>query len=184
MKKILLISGSERNGNCKQILEEIQQTFWLEYSTEVVFIRDFDMKPCMGCKGCDNSENHECIKQGDKSHLLLDKINDSEIIVLATPNYFYNVSGLTKTFIDKTYPCYRTKSLKGKKFIYIYIGEDETQNTKKYLDNALYGFTDCHEINVLGSYAYSASGIGEFANVAEKVATTQSIINKIWENIR
>ena len=173
MKRILFISGSARNGNCKKILETLQSNFWLEYGTDVVYIRDFDLKPCNSCIHSDS----------DKMDILLDKVYDADIVVLATPNYFYNISGLTKMFIDKTLEAYNEKKLQGKKFIYIYIGSDDEKNTKKYLDNAMYGFTICHECNVLGSFAYSASGIDEFNNPNQASLTTQDIIAVIRENL-
>ena len=181
MKKILFISGSVRNGNCKLILEELQSKFWLEYSTDVVYIRDFELQPCSGCNLC-STHNHACVKE-DKMDILLGKIMDADIVVLATPNYFYNVSSLTKLMIDKTYPCYYNKALKGKKFIYIYVGNDNTNNIKKYLDNAMYGFSVCQELSVLGSYAYQAGDIGNFLNPQEKDITTNTIIQKIRENL-
>ena len=91
MQKILLISGSARNGNCKQILETIQSNFWLEYRTDLVFIRDFSMKPCIQCGQCENTEKPQCVIC-DKTNMLLDKVLESDIVVIATPNYFYNVS--------------------------------------------------------------------------------------------
>ena len=115
--------------------------------------------------------------------ILLDKVYDADIVILATPNYFYNVSSLTKNFIDKTLPCYHNKKLQGKQFIYIYIGNDNEPNTKKYLDNAMYGFTVCQGIQVLGSYAYSADGVGEFNDNNKKNSTTQEIISKIRQQL-
>ena len=180
MKKLLFISGSYRNGNCKEILEEIEHTFWLEYSCDLVYIRDFSLEPCIGCDACQN--NNIC-SSNDKMDILLDKVYDADIVILATPNYFYNVSSLTKNFIDKTLPCYYSRKLHGKKFIYIYTGNDEAHNTKKYLDSAMHGFTICHGINLLGSYAYSADGIGEFSDINEKNSTTQTIISLIRQQL-
>ena len=182
MKKILFISGSARNGNCKLILENIQKNFWLEYSTDVVFIRDYNLKECVGCNSCLEKANNECVAE-DRMSILLEKIMDADIVVLATPNYFYNISGLTKTFLDKTYPCYHTGALKGKKFIYIYIGNDKAPTIKKYLDNAMYGFTVCQEVSVLGSFAYSADGIGQINDPAQAKNTTDEIINLIRKNL-
>lgn len=182
MQRILFISGSARNGNCKQILETIQSNFWLEYGTDVTFLRDYGIKPCMGCECCHN-DTPACVAD-DKMGILMDKIYDADIVVIATPNYFYNISGLTKMFIDKTYTCYNNKKLQGKKFIYIYVGGDEdVKQTKKYLDNAMYGFTICHEVNVLGSFAYSAQNIGEFNDPALAQNTTQDIVALIRSNI-
>lgn len=182
MSKILFVSGSARNGNCKKILEELQSQFWLEISTDLVHIRDFELTPCYGCNVCENTPSNRCVKE-DKMDILLGKVMDAEIVVLATPNYFYNVSSLTKNFIDKTFPCYFNKTLRGKKFIYIYTGNDSEANIKKYLDNSMYGFTICHELNVLGTYAFSCDGIGEFSNPQLKQSTISQIINKLRENI-
>ncbi len=181
MKKLLLISGSARNGNCKTVLENIQKNFWLEYSTDLVYLRDYNIKSCVGCHACAN-DNGKCALD-DRTHELIDKMIDADIVVLATPNYFYNISGLTKTFLDRTFYCYNHQLLKGKKFIYVYVGEDNPATTKKYLDNAMYGFTICHELSVLGSFAYSAGGIGEFADMVEAKNTTDQIVNIIHQNL-
>lgn len=180
MKKILLISGSARNGNCKIVLENIQKNFWLEYSTDLVYLRDYNISECIGCNKC--SSTNVCVQE-DRMRELIDKMNDADIIILATPNYFYNVSGLTKLFIDRSYSLYHQSLLKGKKFIYVYVGNDNTATIKKYLDNAMYGFTVCHELSVLGSFAYSAGDIGEFLDINQAKATTDEIINVIRTNI-
>lgn len=180
MQKILLISGSARNGNCKIVLENIQKNFWLEYSTDLIFLRDYNIKECLGCNAC--SKTSTCAHD-DRMDEIVDKINDADIIVLATPNYFYNISGLTKLFIDRTYSCYQKNALRDKKFIYVYVGEDDPATTKKYLDNAMYGFTICHEISVLGSFAYSAGGIGEFKDMTKAKETTDEIASLIRKNL-
>ena len=119
----------------------------------------------------------------DRMGILLEKVLDADIVVLATPNYFYNVSSLTKNFMDKTFVCYHNKSLKGKKFVYVYVGNDNEANTKKYLDNAMYGFTICHELKILGSYAYSVDDNNNFRDETSASTTTLEIINTIRENI-
>ncbi len=174
MKKALFISGSARNGNCKEILESLQKDFWLEYSTEVIYLRDFDLTPCHGCKGCKKQNTYECVYP-DKLDLLMGKVMDAEIVILATPSYFYNVSSLTKNFIDKTYPCYHHKLLKNKKFIYIYTGSDDPETTKKRLDACMWGFSACHGLNVLGSYAFSCTEEGEFHDENDKNSKLKEI---------
>ena len=178
MKKVLFISGSARNGNCKEILETLQKDFWLEYSTEVIFLRDFDLTPCHGCNGCKKLANYECVYP-DKLDLLMSKVLDAEIVVLATPSYFYNVSSLTKNFIDKTYPCYNQQLLKNKKFIYIYTGEDSPEKTQKHLDSAMWGFSACHNLNVLGTFAFSCVEEGEFKDPHDKATKLKEISNLI-----
>lgn len=181
MKKILFICGSARNGNCKSILEKIQHNFWLQQSTNLVFLRDYNLKPCIGCNKC--ASDNICIND-DRFFQLIEEVCDADIVVLATPNYFYNISGLTKTFVDRSYCLYHSKKLKSKKFIYVYVGEDEPATIKKYLDNAMYGFTVCHELSVLGSYAISAGGIEEFNNPDEYENTINQIISKLTQYVQ
>jgi len=185
MQKILFISGSARNGCCKEILEILQSNFWLEYSTNLVFIRDFDPKPCAGCDNCKERSyetDNFCIPD-DRMGILLEKVLDADIVVLATPNYFYNVSSLTKNFMDKTNIFYHNKKLQGKKFIYVYIGNDDTSNTKKYLDNAMYGFTICHELNILGSFALQSDENKNFVDETAKNQTIADIVKVIRSNL-
>ena len=182
MNRILLISGSARNGNCKTILEDIQKNFWLSIGTEVIYLRDFDLTPCYGCSACNSTEDNECVK-GDKHHLIVQKIMDSDIIILATPNYFYNMSALTKSFIDKTIAYYKLCTLKNKKFIFVYTGEDSPENTKKYLDSAMLGFIDCHEIESLGSFAIQCGEINDFNDLNTKNLIVEEISNLIRKNL-
>lgn len=182
MQKILFICGSAKNGTCKTLLEKLQKNFWLEYSTEIVFIRDFNLKPCVGCHTCENGGECLCVND-DRMNILIDNILDAEIVVLATPNYFYNVSGLTKTMIDRLYPLYKDQKLQGKKFIYLYTGNDETSRTKKFLDNALYGFTACQAPHVLGSFAFCTNDDGTFAEPDKMDNDIQSIVTLIKNNI-
>ena len=66
------------------------------------------------------------------------------------------------------------------------IGVDvagKVSDFEKYLDNAMYGFTICHEVNVLGSFAYSAGSIGEFKNPEKAQITTQDIVSLIRKNL-
>ncbi len=177
MKKILLISGSARNGHCKTILESIKTTFWLTYSVELTFIRDFDIEPYNT-----NYSDNAMLVSNDKFDILLDKVIDADIVVLATPNYFCNMSGLTKTFVDRTFSCQDTQTLAGKKFVYIYVGTDTENNTKTFLDNATYGFSSLHNLNVLGSFAYRTDD-ETFVDIATADETTKYIVELINQNL-
>lgn len=181
MDKILFISASSTNGSCRLLLEEIQKKFWLKYSTEVAYIRDFESKQCLGCRACQD-ERGECVLD-DKIHILLEKMLDAKIVVFATPNYFYNMTGLAKNFIDRAYRYYKNRKLEGKKFIFLYTGGDTSENIKRYLDNAVYGFIKCQGLNSLGSFAISTQGEGVYTNPQEKDMVVAKITKLIADNI-
>ena len=180
MKKILLINASYQNAACVDILEKIQQNFWLDYSTEILSLRDYPIEQCMGCMHCFNHSG--CIIE-DKFHILKDKVEDSDFVVICTPTYFYNVSGLLKTFIDRTRSMLKSSSLKDKKIIYIYCTYHSTDTVKSYLDTALTGFNHSHHIHILGSYAVSISTSLDLVDEDETSLVVKQVSNKIADNI-
>ena len=101
---VLAIVGSSRKGGNTDILTE-QVLFGVKKQgiiTEKIYLSDFSIKDCIGCEGC--KKTFSCIIQDDmqKIYPLIDK---AEALILASPTYFYNVTGLMKFFLDRLY-CY------------------------------------------------------------------------------
>ncbi len=142
-KKILIISGSPRiNGNSDILCEEFKRGA-LEAGNIVEKIRLSDKKInfCLGCGVC--NATGKCIQKDDMAELL-QKILAADVIVLASPVYFYGMNGQMKTFIDRTVPQY-TK-ISGKDFYFIISAADTVQ---KHMDKVIEGFrgftADCLE---------------------------------------
>jgi multimeric flavodoxin WrbA len=55
--------------------------------------------PCIGCGGCDGGKN--CVIP-DKTSLAYTRLLESDVIVIASPVYFYGVTGQLKCFIDRS----------------------------------------------------------------------------------
>ena len=92
-------------------------------STENVFLIRKKIKYCLGCFDCWTVKPGQCIIKDDMDQLL-EKFISSDIVVLATPLYVDNVSGLMKTFFDRLIPLvdpHFTKDEKG-----------ETRHQKRY----------------------------------------------------
>jgi multimeric flavodoxin WrbA len=68
--------------------------------TELITIRDNEIKPCDGCGSCANTGVCH-IK--DDMQIIYKKMLDADGIILATPVYFWTVSGQAKVLIDRTY---------------------------------------------------------------------------------
>ena len=82
----------------------------------------------------------------------------ADVIVVGTPNYFDNVPGLLKDFIDRTNPFYGTDMLKGKKLVTFVVGGGKVVNSKRVSDQALTYFADSHKLYHAGSFCFSALG--------------------------
>lgn len=72
------------------------------------------------------------------------------------PNYFDNVSGLAKDFIDRLHPFYKAESLKGKKLILFMAGGGEVEGTEKYLKETTHGLVKYLKFELAGLYCFKA----------------------------
>jgi multimeric flavodoxin WrbA len=99
--KFLAIWGSPRRGGNSELLLEAFTRGATEAGAEVerIALREHKISPCM--------EIYHCFKDGtcpikDDMRPLYDKLLDAEVVVLATPIFFYSVSAQAKAFIDRS----------------------------------------------------------------------------------
>ena len=104
-KKVLIISGSPRKGGNSDILcDRFREGAEAAGNTvEKVFLRSLKIGPCMACYGCRGKG--VCVQKDDMEELL-DQMVKADVLVLATPVYFYSMDGQLKTVIDRTLPRY------------------------------------------------------------------------------
>ncbi|BCZ45634.1 flavodoxin family protein [Clostridium gelidum] len=104
--KVLAINGSPKGqfGNTEVILKP-----FLEGCTEagaeieIIYLKDKKIKHCIGCFNCWTKTPGKCIHKDDMEELL-EKISKSDIMVYATPLYYYTVTGIMKDFMDRMLP--------------------------------------------------------------------------------
>lgn len=100
MKKILLINASNRKKTTYHLLKSIENILRSKgYETEVISLSDYKIDFCKGCEVC--VLKGKCFVKDD-STMLMKKIIDSDGLVIGTPVYLNNMSGILKTFIDRT----------------------------------------------------------------------------------
>ncbi len=124
-----------------QLLEKLRSHGDIEY--EIVMLGDYRLGICRGCKQC-FEKGEECCPLKDDRDVLLEKINSSDGIVLASPNYSFNVSGLMKVFLDRLgfifhRPCFFGKAYTSVVVQGIYRGK-EISKYFNFIGNGL-GFT-------------------------------------------
>lgn len=130
MKKVVIVNSSPRsNGNCDILCSEFGRGA-LAGGNQVVRI---DLKD----KNIDFYRENNLQDDADE---IANVLMDSNVIVLATPVYFYNMSGLMKTLIDRMGPYFSSMSSKDFYFILTAaINRSEMESTVESLS----GFTDC-----------------------------------------
>lgn len=143
MKKVLIISSSPRkNGNsdilCDRFAEGAVDS---GNKVEKIFLASKNIGYCKGCGVCDMA--HKCVQSDDMAEIL-EKMVEADVIVLATPVYFYTMCGQMKTFIDRTVPRYT--EISDKDFYFIIAAADTDKSSLDRTLEAFRGFTeDCLE---------------------------------------
>lgn len=118
MKNVLIISGSPRKkGNSQILCEQFKKGAEAKgHQVELVRIMEKNIGFCRACDGCMRNGG-TCVLKDDMAEIL-ELFQKAEVLVLATPVYFYGISAQMKTFIDRTYPIWQ--HLGKKKFIILY----------------------------------------------------------------
>jgi multimeric flavodoxin WrbA len=106
-------------------------------------------------------------------------MTEAEIFILGTPNYFDNVSGLMKDFIDRTNPFYETDKLKGKKLITIVVGGGKVENSEKVGNRALKCFSYAHKLNYIGAYCFKGLNDNDIENDPKSIGAIDKIIKSL-----
>lgn len=125
--KIIAICGSPRYGNTEFALKSFLDTAnKLGHSTELVLLREKKVSGCRGCLMC--KQDNRCKIMDDVGNII-NKLKENDLIVFGSPNYFNDVSGLMKNFIDRLYVCCHSKNcINGKKIIGLLVGEENIKN--------------------------------------------------------
>lgn len=163
-KKVLLISASPRiRGNSDSLCDEFMRGVMDSGShAEKVRLHQKNYKGCLGCGVCKINDG-KCV-QNDDIKELLDKMLEADVIVLATPIYFYSMDGQLKLFIDRTYPMY--PQLKGKDFYFILTGGAPSEEYMSIAIEGLRGYLKCiPDANEKGIvYGVNAGNKGDVLN--------------------
>jgi multimeric flavodoxin WrbA len=146
---VLGINGSPRkNSNSELMLEFFikgVKTFNVE--NEIVLLRNHVFNKCCGNDKC-FYENF-CV-YNDAFTLIHEKMLKADLIVLSSPSYFNNVSGLLKDFMDRTNPFCRPPLYEGKKIVFLCVGGNSIESVKK-LEEVLKDFARIHRMVFKGS---------------------------------
>ena len=98
---ILVLSGSPRKGgNTDLLVDAFVRGTSPRHHVEVVSVHDYKVNPCIGCNSCFAREDHACC-QKDDMQVVYEKAATAEMLVIASPVYFYGLSAQLKAVIDR-----------------------------------------------------------------------------------
>ena len=98
---ILILSGSPRKGgNTDLLVEAFVKGASQKHHVEVVSVHDYKVNPCIGCNACFKSEGNICAQKDDMPQIY-EKAAVADMLVIASPVYFYGLSAQLKSIIDR-----------------------------------------------------------------------------------
>lgn len=140
-KRVLILSGSPRkDGNSDILCDEFARgAAESGNSVEKVRVAEKKIAPCSACYHCKNSGG-KCVFDDDMTELM-QKIIDADVLVLASPVYFYSIDAQLKAVIDRTVA--RWLEVKDKEFCYIVTMADEELSSADTTLACFRGYADC-----------------------------------------
>ena len=135
-KKVIVLSTSLRSSSNSELLAKSFVEGAKESGNEVEFItlKNKDIHFCIGCLACQKTGH--CV--------IMDSVLNADVVVWATPIYYYEMSGQMKTLIDRLNPMY----FKDYKFRDVYLlatAAEEGDEVFEKVITGLNGWIDCFE---------------------------------------
>lgn len=142
-KKVLILSSSPRRGGnsdrlCDRFMAGAQQA---GHEVEKIFLKDRRIGYCTGCGACYGGAG-PCPQKDDAAGVI-GKMVEADVIVMATPVYFYAMSAQMKTLIDRC--CGPYTEMKNKEFYFIATAAEDDNGIMDRIVTNFMGFLDCLE---------------------------------------
>ena len=139
-KRVLILSASPRkNGNSNALCDRFMEgAIAAKNQVEKVILAEKEINYCKACYGC--AGTGKCVQKDDMAQIL-DSMTAADVIVLATPVYFYAMCAQMKTVIDRTFARY-TK-ITNKDFYFITTAAVSKKAALERTIEGFRGFTSC-----------------------------------------
>ena len=109
-----------KGGNTELLVNSFAEGAKDNNEIEIISVSDVKVNPCIGCNSCFKRENNSCF-QDDDMKLVYEKLKEADMLVAASPVYFYGLSAQLKAIIDRLHTPMRNR-FKIKKLALILVG--------------------------------------------------------------
>lgn len=161
-KKVLILSSSPRKGGNSETLAAAFAKGAQEagHQVETVYLREKQYGFCKGCLAC--LKLGRCVIKDDAVEIAT-KMHDADVLVLATPVYYYCVSGQLKTMLDRANPLFDTDYAFTKVYLLATAAEDAPETVEGTV-KAVQGWVDCFPRCQLAETVF-AGGVNDIGDI-------------------
>lgn len=143
MKKVLIITSSLRGRSNSDILAAAFAEGAREAGHEVteISLKGKNIGFCRGCLAC--QKTGRCVI-ADDARPICDAVKDADVLVFASPVYYYSISGQLKALLDRLNPLFAADYA----FREVYFLSSAAEDSEEAAENpktAVQGWVDCFE---------------------------------------
>lgn len=179
MKKVLIVSSSLRKDSNSQLLAEELKRGAADAGNqaELISLAGKKISFCTGCLSC--QKTLRCAIRDDAAEIA-EKAKGADVLVFATPIYYYEMSGQLKTLLDRCNPLFPSDYA----FRDVYLLATAADSDESAVDGAvkgLEGWISCFEKARLAGVlrGVGIDGAGEVRRHPELLARAYSIGRRI-----
>jgi len=179
---MLFINGSNREKNCFNILCDLK-----EDTDKIISLSKKDIKFCLGCNFCKNKLENYCVLNDFITTKLYKNIESSDKIILTSPLYMSNITGLLKNMIDRLNPFYHHNLLDSKKIYLILTGQGTYEDNKEEITSIIdyfKGISEWLNFDFEFLHYFTSGDLFEMDDVRKANSDYNKIINNIKNEIK
>lgn len=178
----LYISGSNRKKNSYEFIKDI-----MTEEDELITLAELNIKYCTGCCSCVKELTNYCVLHDDMKKIY-DLILEADKIIIMSPIYMNQITGILKNMIDRLNPfCYH-ELMKNKKVYLITVGqmtEKENQEVEEDIKKYFEGISEFFYFDFTYLKNLSSGNIEEKDSIKENYGSKyENIIEEIKEKIK
>ena len=163
-KKVVVLSTSLRTNSNSELLAKnfVEGARNAGNEVEYITLKNKNIRFCIGCLACQKTGH--CVIKDDVADIM-NSVLEADVVVWATPIYYYEMSGQMKTLIDRLNPMY-SKDYKFRDIYLLSTAAEEGDEVFEKVITGLNGWIDCFEkTSIKGTIL--AGGVSDSGDISD-----------------
>ncbi len=154
--KITVLNGSPRlKGNTARMVKVFKEAAEVAgHDVKVFDVCKMEIHGCLACEYCHGNGQGECVQKDDMQKIYAD-LKDTNMLVIASPIYYHNISGQLKCVIDRFYSALYPKAPTALKKVAMFLSSgdlDMYDGAKFSYDGDFLGYLGLEDIGIFTNY--------------------------------
>jgi multimeric flavodoxin WrbA len=169
--KALIINGSpHKMGQTAFILEKMNSLLIQKgFETKIFFLDEMNIN---GCKGCFSCQKQGVCSQKDDMEQIYAELDHSDLLVVGTPIYMWQMNGQCKIFTDRLFQYYKQGQSNGKRVILSYTYGRRKLEIGEYINfnSKMFSYLGFSVIGVIDAFDVIASPVQDRQDITNQIA--------------